>query len=83
MIKQKVAKAVIENGKIKSIDKKLPPGEIKVKLLYSVEEDSRKESYVDTIVRDTSGIYKNVNPEKESSKLRSEWDRKIAKKISR
>lgn len=77
MMKEQVAEAIIEDGKIKYIDKKLPPGEIRAKLIYSVEQDPHKMSYLDAIVRETSGIYRHVDPDKESSNLRSEWDRNI------
>jgi len=76
-MKEKVAEAIIENGQIKYIDKKLPPGEIKAKLIYSVEEDPLEKSYKEGTVRESSGIYKDIDPEKESSTLRSEWDRDI------
>ncbi len=77
MMKEKVAEAIIENGKIKYIDKKLPHGVIKVKLIYSVEEEPVQKTDVEAVIRNSSGIYKNINPDKESSNLRTEWERNI------
>lgn len=70
----KIAEAVIENGKIKYIDKSLPTGEIKVHIIYDEEQ---REGSIDApgLVRETAGIYGDIEADKESKKLRAEWTR--------
>ncbi|HDZ03191.1 MAG TPA: hypothetical protein ENH52_17405 [Nitrospirae bacterium] len=73
----KIAEAIIENGQLKYVDKKLPDGRIKVHLIYDVTEETLKESEVKRIVRETSGIYKDINVQAESEKLRRNWERNV------
>lgn len=73
----KIAEAIIENGKIKYIDRKLPEGRIKVHLIYDAVEEALPEEYAKRIVEETSGLYKNIDAEAESRKLRAEWERNV------
>lgn len=73
----KIAEAVIENGQLKYIDKKLPAGRIKVHLIYDTMERPLPRNEVARIVRETSGLYKDINVEAESRKLRSKWERNV------
>lgn len=60
----KIAEAIIENGQIKYINKKLPPGRLKVHLIYDAVEE-------------TSGLYRDIDVEAESRKLRESWERNV------
>lgn len=71
----KIAEAIIENGQLKHVDKKLPEGEIKVHLIYDVEEEPLAKTLASRIVKETSGIYKNIDVDTESKKLREDWER--------
>ncbi len=73
----KIAEAIIENGKITYLDKKLPGGIIKVHLIYDIEEETFSEREIASIIRETAGIYKDINVEDESHRLRYEWNRDI------
>ncbi len=76
-MRHKIAEAIIENGKVTYVDKKLPDGIIKVHLIYDIEEETFSEREVASIIRETAGIYKDINVEDESHKLRYEWNRDI------
>jgi len=73
----KIAEAIIENGQIKYVNKKLPIGRIKVHLIYDVAEEIAQEIKVAKIVKETSGIYKDIDVEAESRKLRTSWERGV------
>ncbi|MGR3310101.1 MAG: hypothetical protein ACUZ77_04935 [Candidatus Brocadiales bacterium] len=73
----KIAEAIIENGQIKYINKKLPCGKIKVHLIYDDTEETLSDAEVARIVRETSGIYKDIDVEDESTKLRTNWERNV------
>ncbi len=73
----KIVEAIIENGQLKYVDKKLPDGRIKVHLIYDVVEETLPESEMERIVRETSGIYKDIDVEAESRKLRRNWERNV------
>ena len=66
----KIIEAVIENGKIKYVDKKLPDGRLTVHLIYDAVDEVPPENEIANIVRKSSGIYKNVDVESEAEKLR-------------
>ena len=70
----KVAEAILDNGKLTQVSVDLPKGKIKVHIIYDVEEGK---AAVDTLalVRETAGIYKNVDAGNEANKMRAEWDR--------
>ena len=73
----KIVEAIIEDGQIKYVDRKLPPGRIKVHLIYDAVEEISQEIDRLRIVGQTSGIYKNIDGEAESRKLRASWERNI------
>lgn len=73
----KIAEAIIENGQIKYVNKKLPIGKIKVHLIYDTVEETLSEIEVAKIVRETSGIYKDIDVKSESMKLRTSWERGV------
>jgi hypothetical protein len=73
----KIAEAIIEKGQIKSINKKLPQGRMKVHLIYDVGGQTVSAVEISKRVEGTSGIYKDVDVERESRKLRAEWERNV------
>lgn len=72
---RKVVEAVIEDGQLKHVDKKLPGGRIRVLFIYAMDKENLSENEVSRIVRETSGIYKDIDEETESKKLRESWER--------
>ncbi len=78
----KIVEAIIEDGQLKYVDKKLPDGKIRVHLIYDVSDETLTESEVERIVRETSGIYKDIDVEAESKKLRSNWGRNVHNWVS-
>lgn len=75
----KMVQAIIENGRLKNVGHKLPPGKLKVKIFYEAVGDDLGEDYVTQVVRDTFGIYKGVNSRAESKRLRESWERNANK----
>lgn len=73
----KIVEAIIEDGQIKYVDRKLPPGRIKVHLIYDSSEEISQESDMMRVVSQTSGIYKDIDGEAEAKKLRGSWERNI------
>lgn len=71
----KIAEAIIENGKITYVDHKLPSGKVKAHLIYDTGDESVVTARALMLLRETSGIYKYIQPDCESHKLRSQWDR--------
>jgi len=71
----KIIEAIIENGQLKHVNEKLPAGRIKVHLIYDVAEGNILESEAKKIVKESSGIYKDIDVETESKKLRMNWER--------
>jgi len=71
----KIAEAVLEKGQIKSINRKLPQRRMKVHLIYDVGEGKASELNVRKVIQGTSGIYRDVDVEAESKRLRAEWER--------
>lgn len=71
-----IIEAILEDGQIKSVNKKLPRGKLKVHLIYDTEEAS-KEADMAKLVAETSGIYKDIDVEAESKKLRLGWERNV------
>jgi hypothetical protein len=69
----KVVEAIIENGKLTHIDKDLPKGKIKVHIIYDVEEAGSVDAAA--LVKETAGIYKDIDAGSEAKKMRAEWDR--------
>lgn len=70
-----IAEAVIENGQIKYINKKLPHGKLKVHIIYDSMEEINPEVDSVKIVRETLGIYRDIDVESEANKLRMSWER--------
>jgi len=73
----KIAKALIENGQIKYIDKKLPSGRIQVHLIYDELDQDTQRVKAKELVHLTAGIYRNIEPEVESHLLREDWERNV------
>ena len=75
-MRHQIIEAIIVDGQIKYANKKLPRGKMKVRLIYDAEE-TFTETDVAKMVAETSGIYKDINVEAESSKLRLDWERNV------
>jgi len=75
----RIAEAIIENGQIKYVNKELPPGRMRVHLIYDVPEKTPAEPGARKIVIETSGIYQDIDAEAESEKLRRSWERNAGK----
>ena len=73
----KIAEAIIENGQIRQINKKLPRKKMKVHLIYDDITENVPRTEIAKIVGETSGIYKHVNVEGEAKKLRKAWERNV------
>ena len=71
-----IAEAIIKNGSLIRVNKKLPSGTIKVHLIYDTDDDMDS-SIIDMkkLIRETSGIYPKIDAGKESVQLRNEWTR--------
>jgi len=74
----KIAEAILENGKLTYINKKLPAGKIKVHIVYDTSEEVVVQDEKRQIIRETSGLYKNIDVQVESAKLRNEWERHVS-----
>ncbi len=73
----KIVEAIIEDGQLKHVNRKLPDGRIKVHIVYDVEEKTIPEVEITRIVKETSGIYKDIDAEAESKMLRESWERNV------
>jgi hypothetical protein len=51
--------------------------QLNVHLVYDLSEGKPADQTVDAIIAETSGLYKDLNPEREAKDLRTEWERKI------
>ena len=76
MMGHQIAEAIIENGRLINVNKKLPTGKIKVHLIYDEDADSA-EIDLSNLIGETSGIYPEINAKKESIQLREEWHRHV------
>ena len=74
-MRHEIAEAIIENGQIKHISKRLPRKRMKVHLIYDLTEESLTKKDIARIVKATSGIYRNVDVAAESRRLRKSWER--------
>jgi hypothetical protein len=72
-----IAEAIIENGQIKYINKKLPWGKVKVHIIYDSLEEKTAEVDIEKIVRESMGIYRDIDVESEAKKLRMSWERDV------
>jgi hypothetical protein len=71
-----IAEAIIENGQLRYIDRKLPDGKIKAHIIYdTVEQKPNPKSKTNQLMKDTSGIYRTINAKVESRSLRKSWER--------
>lgn len=75
----KIAKAIIENGKIKYINKELPQKKMEVQIIYDDLGEMLSSEEITRIVKETSGIYKNIDVEQEAKRLREDWERNVHK----
>lgn len=75
----KIAKAIIENGKIRYINKELPHKKMEVQIIYDDLEETLSSEEITRIVKETSGIYKNIDVEQEAKRLREDWERNVHK----
>jgi len=71
----KIVEAIIEDGRLTYVNKKLPSGRIKVHLIYDSIEEPIEGSEIAKIIKETSGIYKDIDVEAETKKLRMSWER--------
>ena len=74
----KIVEAIIEDGHLKHVEEKLPPGRIKVHLVYDLEE-TPDWTELRQILGETSGIYRNIDAEREARNLRQDWERNFGK----
>jgi hypothetical protein len=71
-----IAEAIIENGQLRYIDRKLPDGKIKAHIIYDIlEQKPNPKSKTTQVLKDTSGIYGKINAKAESGSLRKSWER--------
>lgn len=75
----KIAKAIIENGKIRYINKELPHKKMEVQIIYDDLGETLSSEEITKIVKETSGIYKNIDVEQEAKRLREDWERNVRK----
>ena len=73
----KIIEAIIEDGQLKHTGEKLPKGRLKVHLVYDLIEGETADQTAEEIIAETSGIYKDLDPELEVKNLRMEWERKF------
>jgi hypothetical protein len=71
---QQIIEAILENGQIESVSRKLPHGKLKVNLIYD-KKDIPNDAELSDIIAERSGIYKNINVEEETREIRAGWDR--------
>ena len=79
----RIAEAIIEKGQIKSVNRKLPQGRMKVHLIYDVGDRKLSDHELSKVIQETSGIYRDVDIEAESRKLRADWERNVHGRVSR
>lgn len=72
-----IAEAIIEDGELKYINKQLPSGRIKVHIIFDTRDEGPSTTGVLKIIQETSGIYKSINAEDESKRLRTSWERNV------
>jgi hypothetical protein len=77
LMAHRIAEAIIENGQIKHVNKRLPPRRMKVHLIYDVGEETLSPGEQSKIVKETLGIYKGIDAEAESRQLRADWERNV------
>ena len=75
----KIAEAIIENGKIKYINKELPQKTMKVHIIYDDIEVAIPSGELLKIVKENSGLYKEIDVVLESKQIRENWERDVHK----
>ncbi|TAN45087.1 MAG: hypothetical protein EPN22_03580 [Nitrospirae bacterium] len=77
----RIAEAVIEDGMVKQIDRKLPIGKVKVHIIYDEQEENIAGTDSSVVTKSAFGIYKNMDfdPDSESKNLREDWERALGK----
>lgn len=75
----RVIDAIIENGQLKYVPEKLPPGRLKVHLIYDIGEKSVLKRKAKDIVKRTAGIYPGMDAAAEAKRLRRGWERGVWK----
>lgn len=78
----KILEAIIKDGQIQYSDKKLPPGKLKVHIIYDIEIEKTQAENIMDILKETSGLYKKTDVAIESEKLRKSWERDAKDKLS-
>ena len=75
----RVTEAIIENGQLKYVREKLPPGRLKVHLIYDTTGKSVLKRKAKDIVKKTAGIYPGMDAAAEAKQLRRGWERRVWK----
>ncbi len=71
----KIVEAIIEDGQLTYVNKKLPNGRLKVHLIYDPIEEPLAGPEITKIIKETSGIYSDIDVDAETKKLRVSWER--------
>ena len=74
----KIIEAIIENGVLKSVNKKLPSGKLNVHIIYDEKSELLQKNELVNMVKETSGIYSTIDVKSESKKLRDNWERNVS-----
>ena len=72
-----ILEAILEEGQIKRVSKKLPRGKLKVRIIYETAEKKNSINKKKQIIKDTSGIYPNINVDDEAKAIRKNWERDV------
>ncbi len=75
----RIVDAIIEDGQLKYIGEKLPPGRLEVHLIYDTADERVLKHKAGEIVKKTAGIYQGIDAANETRKLRRNWERDIWK----
>lgn len=73
----RIVDAIIEDGQLKYVGGKLPAGRVKVHLIYDTPGEEDLNKIAETVLAETWGIYKDVDPDLEAKNLRAEWERGV------
>ena len=71
----RIVDAIIEDGQLKYVGEKLPAGRVKVHLIYDTPGEEDVSKIAETVLAETWGIYKDIDPDLEAKNLRAEWER--------
>ena len=70
-----IVEAIIEDGQLKYVAGKLPAGRVKVHLIYDIQKEEGQGRAPESVLAETWGIYKDIDPNLEAKNLRAEWER--------